>query len=310
MSSRIGFIGGGNMATSLIGGILESGTAASDIMVIDPVAEQRTRLQSRFGIETADDSSHIESCNVVILAVKPQVMRQVCQAIKPASDTLYISIAAGIPTDKLAQWLSDPGLSDSGLSDPGLSDPGPSDNQHGDNPDGDNPDSDNKEQLAIIRCMPNTPALLQCGASGLYANEYTSDAQRDAAQHILEAVGIVVWVDNEDLIDAVTAVSGSGPAYYFLMMEAMQKAGESLGLSAEVSRQLVLQTALGAARMATEGDDDPATLRNKVTSKGGTTEQAINSFQSDGFEEIVRRALTAARDRGRTLARELTSDDS
>jgi len=290
MSSRIGFIGGGNMATSLIGGILESGTAASDIIVIDPVAEQRTRLQSRFGIETADDSSRIESCSVVILAVKPQVMKEVCQAIKPDSDTLYISIAAGIPTGKLAQWLNDPVLNDSGRDDT-------------------RPDADSG-QLAIIRCMPNTPALLQCGASGLYANEYTSEAQRDTALQILEAVGIAVWVDNEDLIDAVTAVSGSGPAYYFLMMEAMQQAGESLGLPAGVSRQLVLQTALGAARMAIEGDDDPATLRKKVTSKGGTTEQAINSFQSDGFEEIVRRALTAARDRGRTLAKELTSDDS
>ena len=290
MSSRIAFIGGGNMATSLIGGILESGTAASDIIVIDPVAEQRTRLQSRFGIETADDSSRIESCSVVILAVKPQVMKEVCQAIKPDSDTLYISIAAGIPTGKLAQWLNDPVLNDSGRDDT-------------------RPDTDNGP-LAIIRCMPNTPALLQCGASGLYANEYTSEAQRDTALQILEAVGIAVWVDNEDLIDAVTAVSGSGPAYYFLMMEAMQQAGESLGLSAEVARKLVLQTALGAARMATEGDDDPAALRNKVTSKGGTTEQAISSFQSDGFEEIVRRALTAARDRGRTLAKELTSDDS
>jgi len=285
MSSRIGFIGGGNMATSLIGGILESGTAASDIIVIDPVAEQRTRLQSRFGIETADDSSRVESCSVVILAVKPQVMKEVCQAIKPDSGTLYISIAAGIPTGKLAQWLNDSGRDDT------------------------RPYTDSG-QLAIIRCMPNTPALLQCGASGLYANEYTSDAQRNTALHILEAVGIAVWVDNEDLIDAVTAVSGSGPAYYFLMMEAMQQAGESLGLSAEVARKLVLQTALGAARMANEGDDDPATLRNKVTSKGGTTEQAINSFQSDGFEEIVRRALIAARDRGRTLAEELTSDDS
>jgi len=285
MSSRIGFIGGGNMATSLIGGILESGTAASDIIVIDPVAEQRTRLQSRFGIETADDSSRVESCSVVILAVKPQVMKEVCQAIKPDSGTLYISIAAGIPTGKLAQWLNDSGRDDT------------------------RPYTDSG-QLAIIRCMPNTPALLQCGASGLYANEYTSDAQRNTALHILEAVGIAVWVDNEDLIDAVTAVSGSGPAYYFLMMEAMQQAGESLGLSAEVARKLVLQTALGAARMANEGDDDPATLRNKVTSKGGTTEQAINSFQSNGFEEIVRRALIAARDRGRTLAEELTSDDS
>src|SRR5210317_1113797 len=132
MSTRIGFIGGGNMATSLIGGILESGTAASDIIVIDPVAEQRTRLQSRFGIQTSDDNSRIESCSVVILAVKPQVMREVCQAIKADSDTLYISIAAGIPTDKLAQWLNDTGA-----------------------------DAD-KGRLAIIRCMPNTPALLQC----------------------------------------------------------------------------------------------------------------------------------------------------
>mgnify|MGYP001817641623 FL=1 len=156
--------------------------------------------------------------------------------------------------------------------------------------------------------MPNTPSLLQCGASGLYANEQVSDTQRDQAQSILEAVGIVSWVETETLLNAVTAVSGSGPAYYFLMMEAMQQAGEKLGLSAEVSRQLVLQTALGAARMAIENDIAPAELRKMVTSKGGTTEQAILSFQSAGFEKIVEQALQAANDRSISLADELGSE--
>ena len=268
----IGFIGGGNMASSLIGGLLDSGTAACDILVIEPAAGQRERLQQQFGVETSDDITLARGCSTVVLAVKPQVMREVCSGIEAVEGTLYISVAAGIPTSELSRWLA----GDSAVS--------------------------------IIRCMPNTPALLQCGATGLFANAHTSDNQRDAAQAILEAVGIVVWVESEDMIDAVTAVSGSGPAYYFLMMEAMQKAGESLGLPADVSRQLVLQTALGAARMATQSDDDPATLRHKVTSKGGTTEQAINSFQSDDFENIVRRALTAARDRGRSLAEELSRE--
>ena len=216
---------------------------------------------------------------IIILAVKPQLLKSVCQQLSPAdTDTLFISIAAGIKSTDIDRWLH----AGTALS-------------------ADQP-------LAIVRCMPNTPSLLQCGASGLNANDQVSDTQRDQAQAILEAVGIVSWVDSEALLNAVTAVSGSGPAYYFLMMEAMQRAGEKLGLSEDVSRQLVLQTALGAARMAIENDASPAELRQMVTSKGGTTEQAILSFQSDGFEEIVEKALQAANDRSISLADELGSE--
>ena len=161
---------------------------------------------------------------------------------------------------------------------------------------------------ALVRCMPNTPALLQEGASGLYANAQVSAQQKQLAEDILSAAGMTLWVDREDLLDAVTAVSGSGPAYFFLLMECMQNAGEQLGLDADTARRLSLQTALGAARMATGGGDDPATLRNRVTSPGGTTEAAINCFQNNGFEQLVTRALTAARDRATELADLLGKD--
>jgi len=153
--------------------------------------------------------------------------------------------------------------------------------------------------------MPNTPSLLQCGASGLFANKQVSDGQKQQAENIMQAVGIVIWVSSEDQLNAVTAVSGSGPAYFFLMMEAMQQAGERLGLSTEVAQKLVLQTALGAARMAIESDIPAAELRKNVTSKGGTTEQAILSFQSADFQQTVLNALTAANDRSISLAEEL-----
>ncbi len=156
--------------------------------------------------------------------------------------------------------------------------------------------------------MPNTPALLQCGASGLFSNALVTNKQKQQAEEIMQAVGMVIWVDNEEQLNAVTAVSGSGPAYFFLMMEAMQQAGEKLGLTKEIAQQLVLQTALGAARMATESDLSPAELRQKVTSKGGTTEQAILSFQSANFQQIVLRALEAANNRSISLADELGSD--
>ena len=186
---------------------------------------------------------------------------------------LFISIAAGIKSTDIDNWLGN---------------------------------ADDTQQ-AIVRCMPNTPALVQCGAAGLFANSAVSDSQKQQAEKIMQAVGIVIWVDNEAQINAVTAVSGSGPAYFFLMMEAMQQAGEKLGLSSDVAQQLVLQTALGAARMAIENDLPPAELRKMVTSKGGTTEQAILSFESAGYQQIVLDALQAANDRSISLADELGS---
>ena len=275
----IGFIGGGNMATSLIGGLIKAGYPASDITVSEPEQARRESLSAEFGIRTCTKNNDVLSSQIIILAVKPQLLKMVCQQLGPAdTDALYISIAAGIKSTDIDRWLHD------------------------------GTELARDQSLAIVRCMPNTPSLLQCGASGLYANERVSDTQREQAQSILEAVGIVSWVETEVQLNAVTAVSGSGPAYYFLMMEAMQQAGEKLGLSAEVSRQLVLQTALGAARMAIENDISPAELRKMVTSKGGTTEQAILSFQSAGFEKIVEQALQAANDRSISLADELGSE--
>jgi pyrroline-5-carboxylate reductase len=270
--STIGFIGGGNMAASLIGGLIDSGVSASDITVAEPDENRCQTLQTQFGIKTTTDNDMTLQNEVIILAVKPQLLKQVCQQLSmPQQDNpMFISIAAGVKSTDINRWLG--------------------------------------EKQAIVRCMPNTPALLQCGASGMFANEFVSNTQRQLAEKIMSAVGITIWVDDEQQLNAVTAVSGSGPAYFFLMMEAMQQAGEVLGLDADVAKQLVLQTALGAARMAAESDSSAAELRQRVTSKGGTTEQAILSFQSAEYEKIVLDALRAANDRSISLADELGSD--
>ncbi len=269
--ATIGFIGGGNMAISLIGGLIAAGTPASDITVAEPDKQQRHVLQQDFNINTTTDNRATLSCDIIVLAVKPQLLKQVCtQLHAEQKNCLFISIAAGIRSTDIDRWL-------------------------------------NGEQ-SVVRCMPNTPALLQCGASGLFANNAVSKQQKQQAEQILQAVGITVWVDNEQQLNAVTAVSGSGPAYFFLMMEAMQKAGEELGLATDVAQKLVLQTALGAARMATENDLSPEELRQMVTSKGGTTEQAILSFQAANYQKIVLDALKAAKDRSISLADELGSE--
>jgi pyrroline-5-carboxylate reductase len=268
----IGFIGGGNMAASLIGGLINADIPATDITVAEPDEKRRQALAEQFGINTTADNNATLNSEIIVLAVKPQLLKTVCQQLDTGSRDrhLFISIAAGINSTDINRWLN--------------------------------------ENQAIVRCMPNTPALLRCGASGLYANEFVSDSQKQQAEKIMQAVGIVIWVENEDQLNAVTAVSGSGPAYFFLMMEAMQQAGETLGLDAAVTRQLVLQTALGAARMATESDSSASELRQMVTSKGGTTEQAILSFQSAGYNKIVLDALRAANDRSISLADELGSE--
>ena len=274
---KIGFIGGGNMAGSLIGGLINSGHLAIDIIVNEPDEARCKALAEEFNVSTGPDINILDDCEIIVLAVKPQILRTVClQLAKISTDNrLFISIAAGVKSTDIHRWLSQNNAS---------------------------------QQQAIVRCMPNTPALLQCGVSGLFANESVTDTQKQQAENVLNAVGLVVWVKNEDLLNAVTAVSGSGPAYFFLMMEAMQKAGEKLGLTTEIAQQLVLQTALGAARMATESDMSPADLRKNVTSKGGTTEQAILSFQSADFQEIVFQALKAANDRSISLADELGTE--
>ncbi len=278
----IGFIGGGNMAKSLIGGLITAGISPSDITVAEPDGRQRQSLEQSYKINSSIDNNATLQCDIIIFAVKPQLLKTVCQQLdtnsgenqkKPA---LFISIAAGVKSTDINRWLNHNHL-----------------------------DGQQTKQHAIVRCMPNTPSLLQCGASGLFANKQVSDGQKQQAENIMQAVGIVIWVSSEDQLNAVTAVSGSGPAYFFLMMEAMQQAGERLGLSTEVAQKLVLQTALGAARMAIESDIPAAELRKNVTSKGGTTEQAILSFQSADFQQTVLNALTAANDRSISLAEEL-----
>jgi len=267
---RLAFIGGGNMAGSLIGGLIADGWRPDRIRVADPDNRQTDRLQQRFHIATAPDNrTAVEQADAVVLAVKPQVIRSVAMDLGTAiaaQRPLVISIAAGIDATALRSWLG--------------------------------------KDTAIVRAMPNTPALVQSGATALYANPATSEEQRNLAESVLRAVGLTIWIDNEELMDAVTALSGSGPAYFFLFMEALQQAGIRLGLPADTARLLTLQTAFGAAKMALESSDDAATLRRRVTSPGGTTECALAYLQQQGFEASVLGALQAAAQRSRELATE------
>ncbi len=273
IKTSLTFIGGGNMAGSLVGGLIADGWDPDRIQVVDTDPQQRERMAVRFQVHTTPDSlAAVSDADVVVLAVKPQVMEEVARALAvtvSGSRPLFISIAAGIRETTLRSWLG--------------------------------------ENAAIVRAMPNTPALVQSGATALYANTAVSEQQRSLAETILRAVGLVIWIDDESLMDAVTALSGSGPAYFFLFMEALQAAGEELGLPAKTARLLALQTAFGAARMALESADDAATLRRHVTSPGGTTEHAINSLQESGFEKIVSRALQAAAERSREMAEEFSN---
>ncbi|MBJ9977328.1 pyrroline-5-carboxylate reductase [Pseudomonas sp. S75] len=267
--TRIAFIGAGNMAASLIGGLRAQGLDAAQIRASDPGADSRARIQAEHGIETFDDNAQaIDGMDVIVLAVKPQVMKAVCESLKPSlkAGQLVVSIAAGITCQSLQQWLG---------------------------------------QVPVVRCMPNTPSLLRQGASGLYATAQVSAEQREQAEQLLRAVGSALWLEHEQQLDAVTAVSGSGPAYFFLLIEAMTAAGEKLGLPREVASQLTLQTALGAAHMAVSSEVDAAELRRRVTSPAGTTEAAITSFQANGFEAVVEQALKAAARRSAELAEQL-----
>jgi pyrroline-5-carboxylate reductase len=267
--TRIAFIGAGNMAASLIGGLRAKGLEAAQIRASDPGEETRARVSAEHGIEVfADNAQAIEGADVVVLAVKPQAMKAVCEAIRPSlkPDQLVVSIAAGITCASMNNWLG---------------------------------------AQPIVRCMPNTPALVRQGASGLFATAEVSAEQRQQAQELLSAVGIALWLDEEQQLDAVTAVSGSGPAYFFLLIEAMTAAGVKLGLPADIAAQLTLQTALGAAHMAVSSDVDAAELRRRVTSPAGTTEAAIKSFQANGFEALVEKALGAAAHRSAEMAEQL-----
>ena len=266
--ATIAFIGGGNMARSLIAGLRERGWPPQALRVVDPNADALAALARDYGVDTrADASDAIVGARMVVLAVKPQVMAAVCAAMAPAigdQPITFVSIAAGIRSDQLDAWLGG--------------------------------------GRAVVRSMPNTPALLGAGATGLYANARCSDADRALAERVLGAVGVTVWIDDEHLMDAVTAVSGSGPAYFFRLIEALQAAGEAQGLGADAARALVVQTALGAARMASESGEDAGILRQRVTSPGGTTAAAMHAFDDDRFEQVIDRAVTAATERGRELA--------
>lgn len=267
--TRIAFIGAGNMAASLIGGLRAKGLEAAQIRASDPGEETRARVSAEHGIETfADNAQAIVGADVVVLAVKPQAMKAVCEALRPSlkPDQLVVSIAAGITCASMNHWLG---------------------------------------AQPIVRCMPNTPALVRQGASGLFATAEVSVEQRQQAQELLSAVGIALWLNEERQLDAVTAVSGSGPAYFFLLIEAMTAAGVKLGLPADIAAQLTLQTALGAAHMAVSSDVDAAELRRRVTSPAGTTEAAIKSFQANGFEALVEKALGAAAHRSAEMAEQL-----
>ena len=267
--TRIAFIGAGNMAASLIGGLRAKGLEAAQIRASDPGEETRARVSVEHGIETfADNAQAIDGADVVVLAVKPQAMKAVCEAIRPSlkPHQLVVSIAAGITCASMNNWLG---------------------------------------AQPIVRCMPNTPALVRQGASGLFATTEVSAEQRQQAQELLSAVGIALWLNDEQQLDAVTAVSGSGPAYFFLLIEAMTAAGVKLGLPADIAAQLTLQTALGAAHMAVSSDVDAAELRRRVTSPAGTTEAAIKSFQANGFEALVEKALGAAAHRSAEMAEQL-----
>jgi len=270
----ISFIGGGNMASSLVGGLIADGRDPASIYVTDVETAKLEALAEAFRIQTSSDNEEaVSHANCVVFAVKPQNMAALVESIAipaRAHRPLFVSIAAGVREPDIRRWLG--------------------------------------FDAAIVRSMPNTPALVGSGATALYANAFVSDEQRSLAESVLRAVGLTLWVEDEDLLDAVTALSGSGPAYYFLLMEAMERAGIALGLSKDHARMLTIQTAFGAAKMALESSDAPATLRTRVTSPGGTTESALDTLTAGGLEHLVNEAVQAAHRRSVELGVEFGRD--
>jgi pyrroline-5-carboxylate reductase len=267
---KLAFIGGGNMAAALISGLLKRGLPSDRCVVADPSAEQRQHLAEGYGIAaTADNAAAVRGADVVVVAVKPQQMRAVAQALAPhleSGQPLLISVAAGIPCAALSRWF------------------GP--------------------QIAVVRTMPNRPALNGFGATGLYAPAGVGAAHRALAESIMAAVSATVWVEHESQMDTVTALSGSGPAYFFLFMEALEAAAQERGLPFEVAHRLTLETAFGAAQMARQSTATLATLREQVTSKGGTTAAALQVLDAAGLRAIVAHAVAAADERSAELAAE------
>jgi len=273
-NTAIAFIGAGNMARSLIGGLLEE-SGQYRISAADPDATQRAQLAAAFQIPISDrNRSAADGADVVVLAVKPHIVKTVCLDLREQLATqrpLLVSVAAGVRETDISRWLDC--------------------------------------AAAVVRCMPNTPALVRSGASALYANSHVSGEQRDCAESLLRAVGTIVWVDEESTLDAVTALSGSGPAYFFAVMEAMEEAAVALGLNSEQARLLTLETALGAAKMALEAGQAPAQLRANVTSKGGTTQAALEVFEQRGLADTIARAMAAAQNRAREIGVQLGAEE-
>ena len=268
--TRIAFIGGGNMARSLIGGLLKTGIPAASIAVAEPQAESRQSLAREFGVATyAENRLAAAEADVIVLAVKPQIMPAIHTELRDTlqrNRPLLISIAAGVRLDQLERWFG---------------------------------------ALPIVRCMPNTPALIGAGATGLCANARVSPPQRAQAQHVMDAAGLTRWVDDEALMDTVTGISGSAPAYFFALVEALEDAAVAQGMDRDTARALAAQTCLGAGRMLVESGEAPGELRRRVTSPNGTTQAALESFAADGLPAIVAHAVAAATRRGGELATEL-----
>lgn len=263
----IGFIGAGNMADSLAGGMIAKGIRPDRIWMSDPSRHCLDQRKEQHHVHVSQDNLDVaRRVDVLVLAVKPQVMGDACVDLREIIETrqpLVISIAAGVTVANLRQWLGD---------------------------------------VPMVRCMPNTPSLVQAGATGLYAAPAVTAEQKEMAEQILNAVGAIFWFEDERELDAVTAVSGSGPAYFFLLMEALIDAAQDQGLSAKTARQLVLQTARGASQLALSSEDGPDVLRQRVTSPGGTTAAALDVFEQAGLREQVQAAVAAARERSEQLS--------
>jgi pyrroline-5-carboxylate reductase len=269
LNQNICFIGGGNMAQALIGGLLSRGLPTTRITVSDPVEQIRHILEEKNIQTTTDNVDAIKNADVVVLAVKPQVLATVLQPLKGLlSDKLVISIIAGAEIQTISDLIGG--------------------------------------SQRIVRVMPNTPALVQTGAHGIYASEAVNAQDRELTSQILAATGLTIWVDNEAQIDAVTAVSGSGPAYFFYLMESMIRAGKNLGLDEKIATALTLQTALGAAQMAITSSNSPTELRKNVTSPNGTTQAALEVFDRAQISQNIQAALAAAQKRSQELAQELS----
>lgn len=267
---RIRFIGAGNMAASLMGGLLNKGLTASQITASDPGKNQRDYIESQFHIQTFDaNDAHFGIPDIAVIAVKPQLMKTVLQDVKPClerTQPLVISVAAGITTEQISRWLD--------------------------------------MQVAVVRTMPNTPALIGQGAIGMYANQLVSAEQIQQTEQIMDAVGTSLWVENEAQIDTVTALSGSGPAYFFMFMEYLQEAAEQLGLEPADAALLTRKTAIGAALLAERSPETLATLKQRVTSPNGTTAAALACFDQLHIDQVIKQAITAAHDRSKELSQE------